>query len=183
MKGNTKPSLRLEGIKMPSDRQLKRVCFTLNNYTDQDETRIKDNEEYYQYCVYGRETAPTTGTPHLQGYVNFRTKRAFNAIKELLGQSAHIESAKGTDQQNRTYCIKGGDFVEYGTPRGQGHRSDLENVVDLIKSGRTIKEIAESETVQFIKYYRGIERTWQLICPTSGLGVRSFKTEVSTVVT
>jgi len=47
--------------------RLKRVCFTLNNYTDEDERRIQEGIELYRFAIYGRETAPTTGTRHLQG--------------------------------------------------------------------------------------------------------------------
>lgn len=47
--------------------RLKRVCFTLNNYSEEDERRIQEGTEFYRYAVYGRELAPTTGTRHLQG--------------------------------------------------------------------------------------------------------------------
>lgn len=50
-----------------SRNRLKRVCFTLNNYTEEDEQRIQAGVEFYRYAVYGRELAPTTGTRHLQG--------------------------------------------------------------------------------------------------------------------
>lgn len=54
---------------MSTRRQLKRVCFTLNNYGEDDETRIQGSTDLYQYAIYGRETAPNTGTRHLQGNV------------------------------------------------------------------------------------------------------------------
>lgn len=47
--------------------RLKRICFTLNNYTEEDERRIQESSEIYRYAIYGRELAPTSGTPHLQG--------------------------------------------------------------------------------------------------------------------
>lgn len=52
----------------------------------------------------GRETAPTTGTPHIQGFVNFPDK-----IRPLsLGLPTQISwrVQKGTRQQNVTYCGK-----------------------------------------------------------------------------
>ena len=42
-------------------------CFTFNNYPD---TSLVDNL-ICKYIAYSKEVAPTTGTPHLQGYVTF----------------------------------------------------------------------------------------------------------------
>ncbi|AFS65285.1 replication-associated protein [Dragonfly associated cyclovirus 3] len=52
---------------MSARQRLKRIVFTLNNYCEDDFVRIQSYVEIYQYCVVGRETAPETGTPHLQG--------------------------------------------------------------------------------------------------------------------
>lgn len=66
-----------------------------------------------KYLVFGKEVAPSTGTPHLQGYVVFRTQRSLSSvIKKLNG--AHVEVAKGDAEQNYAYVTKGGDFVEVG---------------------------------------------------------------------
>lgn len=59
---------------MAQNRTYRRICFTLNNYGEEDERRIKTEAHRYKYAVYGRETAPTTGTRHLQGYINFRNR-------------------------------------------------------------------------------------------------------------
>lgn len=90
----------------------RRYCFTLNNYTDDDFLTIQAWSNV-DYLVVGRETAPTTGTPHLQGYVVFRSAQRPSAVHRLL-PSAHWQIANGTSTQNREYCIKGGDYVEEG---------------------------------------------------------------------
>lgn len=160
-------------------RQLKRICFTLNNYSEDDETRIQSNVELYQYAIYGREEAPTTGTRHLQGFINFKRRESFNRIKDIIGQNAHIELARGSDQQNKTYCSKDGNNWEFGEARGQGHRSDLESVVIDIKNGNSLRDIVESHTGTFIRYYRGIERTLQIYDSEIHGRIRNFKTQVS----
>jgi len=43
--------------------------FTLNNYTDDDIDRLANPYEQVKYIAYGKEIAPTTETPHLQGYL------------------------------------------------------------------------------------------------------------------
>lgn len=81
----------------------KRWCFTLNNYTAQEEDIIQKIE--CQYLIYGHEVGEN-GTPHLQGYVTFSTRKSFRTMKKLLGERAHIEVARGKVQDNIDYCTK-----------------------------------------------------------------------------
>lgn len=92
-------------------RTMRRCCFTINNYST---TRLqglidKFTEKNYLYII-GEEVAPTTGTRHLQGYVEFKTPRRFTTIKRLIGDDAHLASAKGSRKQNYEYCKKEGKF-------------------------------------------------------------------------
>lgn len=85
--------------------------FTCNNYTAEDEMKLQLWD--VQYIVYGREIAPTTGTPHLQGYFYSKNQIFLNTlIKKFPGY--HFDVARGTPEQNRAYCIKEGDFFEFG---------------------------------------------------------------------
>lgn len=86
--------------------------FTVNNYTDADFQRLATLD--CKYLIVGREIAPTTGTPHLQGYVHFSNPRSFNAVRGLLPAGTHVEVARGSPQDNIVYCSKSGDFVEHG---------------------------------------------------------------------
>lgn len=87
-------------------------CFTLNNYDEEDETRLQ--ALVCRYLVYGREEAPETGTRHLQGFIYFDNPRTFGGVRTLLGERAHVEATRGSAQQNREYCIKDGSFFECG---------------------------------------------------------------------
>lgn len=102
--------------------------FTLNNYTqaDQDALEALSNTDQVSYLVYGREVAPTTNTPHLQGYVIFTSAVRRSRAKSLLNNRAHLERAAGTPTQASDYCKKDGDFSEYGNlpPATRGRRSD-----------------------------------------------------------
>jgi len=101
-------------LKMPSPKGSvgARWCFTLNNYTYQEYSDIKGLA--CKYLIVGKEVAPTTDTPHLQGYVVFPTRKTLGALKKLSAR-AHWEIAKGTSDENYEYCSKGGDFAEVGT--------------------------------------------------------------------
>ena len=66
------------------------------------------------YLTYGKEVS-STGTPHLQGYLEWFTSISLVALKKRLGiPEIHLEARIGTQQQAIDYCHKDGDFVEYG---------------------------------------------------------------------
>jgi len=84
-------------------------CFTINNYTPEMEVVIQHWD--CAYLVYGHEVAPSTGTPHLQGYVFFESQRSFETMKKKFDKSAHWTPAKGSALQNHKYCTKDADGV------------------------------------------------------------------------
>lgn len=60
--------------------------------------------------IAGREVAPETGTPHLQGYVRFPNTQRFSWWKNQF-PTAHVELKKGLEEQAWNYCDKAGDLV------------------------------------------------------------------------
>ena len=66
-------------------------CFTINNPVDDTLPQTWP----YEYLVYQKEEAPTTKTPHLQGYVYFKSARTLAQMKKL-DAGAHWIAAKGT---------------------------------------------------------------------------------------
>lgn len=98
---------------MAPQRKSQYWCFTYNNYTDADIARLLDLDGV-DYIVFGYEIAEETGTPHLQGYVEFTNRRTFNAAKRAIGERCHLEPRRGSAYQAAGYCIKDGDFEERG---------------------------------------------------------------------
>lgn len=86
--------------------------FTCNNYSDEDFERFAGYTKKRYLCV-GKETAPSTGTRHLQGYVYFDNAVRRATLLADLPQS-HWEIARGTPEQCIAYCSKDGDFFEWG---------------------------------------------------------------------
>lgn len=78
-------------------------CFTVNNYTDEDEVQLDSLE--CKYMIYGHEICPTTGTPHLQGYVYLSFQRTMSALSKDVHRASWRE-AKGNPDQNQVYCSK-----------------------------------------------------------------------------
>lgn len=99
--------------------QNKRWCVTITNSADEDAALLRDKLTRTKcvYAVFGRDTGPQTGTPHLQGFVHLRKQTRLAGMKKLVGDRAHLEQARGSDVQNRDYCKKGGQVVlEVGEP-------------------------------------------------------------------
>lgn len=131
-------------------------CFTLNNYTEVDEKTIDDIE--CQYCIYGKEIAPTTNTIHLQGYIYFTNAITFNSIKKKLPNKCHIEKAMGSPQDNVKYCSKEGNTKVRGKQPIQGERKDLNEIKDDILKGKTVDEIVKEDPMIYHQYGRTLEK-------------------------
>jgi len=138
-------------------------CFTANNYGDHGTIAILDEVEC-RYLCYGKEVCPTTGTPHLQGYVYYENARSKNAVVRQLPH-CHVSAAKGDSLQNRNYCAKDGDFVEFGerplTPRerGQLEATRWDDVWTAAQSG-DILAIPSDIRIRCYSTLRRIERDY-----------------------
>lgn len=80
--------------------------FTHQNWTEQSKSAIMALD--CKYMIFGREVAPSTGTPHLQGYIVFSSQRSFASITRLFTGliQAHVEVAKGDAASNIEYVTK-----------------------------------------------------------------------------
>lgn len=147
--------------------QSRRFCFTLNNYTDAEVAQLRTQCAHNRivYAVFGKEIAPTTGTPHLQGFLIFARQQRRTAVLRLFGQRLHLEATRGTSQQARDYCKKDGNFEEFGTfPESHGRRTDLEEAVAWAdefhadnKRCITLRDVALAHPTIAIKYPRFVE--------------------------
>lgn len=135
--------------------QVRRYVFTINNYTDEDINRLSNLDDRVDYLVFGRETGES-GTPHLQGFVIFSRSLRFDKAKELLGDRAHLEVARGLSIQASDYCKKDGDFKEIGSlPKNQGKRKDWDQFKEYVQElGRPPSdlEIARSFPHLYARY-------------------------------
>nr|UVF58770.1 MAG: replication-associated protein [Abudefduf bengalensis circovirus] len=116
------------------------------------------NEASCLFAMVGREQVEERGTPHLQGFLNLRTKRRLAGVRQLVSPRAHLERARGTDTENDDYCRKGGDVVLcVGEPSAQGRRTDLSAAVDMLRaSGGDLSAVAEELPEVFVRYGRGL---------------------------
>lgn len=81
--------------------------FTINNPVECDFAACR--EASCQYIAYSEEVAPSTGTPHLQGFVYWTNAKTREACRKALGGRAHVEVMLGSFAQNEKYCTKSND--------------------------------------------------------------------------
>lgn len=136
--------------------KVRNYCFTLNNYTEEQFQMLLASD--VKYIILGREVAPTTLTPHIQGFVILFNPMNLVGAKRRLGvPEIHMEQCHGTPQQNVEYCSKGGNFEERGDrPKGQGTRTDLVGVYNQIKEGARLDELVHTHFTEVVKFHRGI---------------------------
>lgn len=113
------------------------------------------------YSIAGLELAPTTGRPHVQGYVYKKSKlsavKLASILRELFDSAPHLERARGTPQENQTYCSKDGDYFEFGQCPSQGSRSDLAALAQAVIAGESLADIATKHPSDYIRYHGGIK--------------------------
>jgi hypothetical protein len=80
-------------------------CFRKSNWTQDQLDQLVEHFDFFRMkYVIGRETCPTTGTPHLQGYVR-HPEIKFRPMEKIKVQ-CHWEKAKGSMEHNLVYCTK-----------------------------------------------------------------------------
>lgn len=146
--------------------KIRAIHFVINNWTDEEFEHLKKMAGV-SYLLIGDEIAPKTGTPHLQGYCRFKnpisTKMA--NLKKKFGNRACLFPVKGTGDQNFKYCSKESIKYEYGIrPKGQGNRTDLNNLRDEIVSGKiSAEDVALDSPNAYHNYGRTLHKIEDII--------------------
>ena len=130
--------------------------FTVNNYERLSQETIDDVKRRLsaaKYWVIGEETAPSTGTPHWQGFIWTHNAVRFGTIQDMLaGTGAHITRGDNKAFNQMEYCKKEGKFMEYGEPPvsqkrkgeqgAEAQKAKWRRIWDLAYDGK-LEEIAE----------------------------------------
>lgn len=127
--------------------------FTANNPCDDWEVKakaLKDKKDKpaISFAYIGREVAPTTNTPHLQGYFEFSLRKRLPGAKKILKAcglaGAHLEPARGSVDQIKAYNGKTDESpVEWGEAMvGQGSRKDLKMLQEAAEAGASFLQLS-----------------------------------------
>ena len=113
-----------------------------------------------KYLVCQKEVAPSTGGLHVQGAIAFTEPTRMAPIQNLM-PGVHLNPARDWTKL-KEYCQKTETRVEgsvpfiHGEDTGQGHRSDLHEAVEAIKSGKRMRDIATEHSTTFVRAYKGL---------------------------
>ena len=130
-----------------------KVCFTLNNYSEDDYTAIHEKLEW-DYLIMGKEIG-ACGTPHIQGYGELISKKRLSTLKRF-NEKVHWEKLKAKAVQAAEYCKKEGDFQEWGSLKVPEVKKDLKTWITYIKKNnmRTLMEDPPNiSTIKVIEKY------------------------------
>lgn len=107
-----------------------------------------------KYMCFGLESCPDTGRPHYQGYVLYKTRVSLNTAQRCLGLSVcHMEVARGSPWQNREYCQKDGEFMEWGdVPKTKERAILAAHVIEALQSQKTLGDLFKEHPDAALRY-------------------------------
>ncbi len=166
-------------------------CFTLHDPSEEWFTMV--NKEKIKYFVSQSEICPETKRRHMQGYFIAQAPCRIAQAKRWLGHdTAHLDVRRGTHEDAVAYCMKSDtrdlenfDKREFGVPPlGQGCRSDIVTLEELLKNGGlTIEDFMDlhfrlwltfnRQIKEYIKIHdkpKAIEKTVEVIIDIPGSG-------------
>lgn len=140
--------------------RFRNFCYTIFPIHPMMRTGLEFEVKKMKYLIEGIETCPTTGSKHFQGFVIWKNPRSLSSIiKEYKHLKGHWEICKGNAEQNIEYCAKEDDYIEHGIrPTGRGSRQDIIQISNLVREGRTDREIIDHVGDRWLHCYRGVTR-------------------------
>jgi len=148
------------------------------NWTPRD---FNMESNHIEYMCWGLERAPVTGNEHFHVYLRFSVKKRMSTVVQIFGSNQiHCETCKGSEKDCRDYCrclgkhvnkqnehITGGERGDYKEEegKGQGKRSDLQEVAERVAHGALPAAIAAEHPVTYVRYFRGLEALYKAVQP------------------
>jgi len=141
--------------------QSKFFVFTVNNPEASKKwpRALSDEGDDVSWGVSQPETG-AEGTFHIQGACAFATKKRITALSKKY-PGTHWELMKGTCAQAAAYCRKDDTYTPgrgyerelWGAePVGQGHRTDIDELREMVKLPGGLKRVAEEKPQEFLRY-------------------------------
>lgn len=166
---------------MAKDTKSRKWLLTINNPIEKglDHDHIKDLLQSFKSLAYWvmSDEIGENQTYHTHIFAYFSSAVRFSTMKNKF-DSAHIDMAKGTCEDNRNYVFKAGKWEktakaetnitdtheEYGAVpiERQGQRNDIVDLYDMIKQGMSNYDILE-DNPQYMLNIEKIERARQIV--------------------
>jgi len=139
-------------------------CFTANIPDEEIDFDLEEGVQEADYMIYQLEKK---GHLHLQGYIYYKGPRALEGVKAHLLKwtniNCHLERARGSPEQNKTYCTKAETRIdgpwEMGDLPKQGERADLIGAAKDAAEGASMEELGEKYGSSMVRYGKHIRET------------------------
>lgn len=135
-------------------------CVTIQENTVDHQVFAMGLYELDENCIYaciGCEKATRTGKSHLQCYFYYRNPMRWTEAQKRFAPH-HLEAQKSkSNVAAYEYCMKDGDFIEFGDRPRQGQRTDLEVIRHDLERGVPMKDIARQNFSQWCFHRRSFE--------------------------
>lgn len=153
----------------PTPPRSRNWCFTINNPIIGGPAflTVLKSLSHFRSCIFQLERGES-GTPHFQGYIQFHQQKSFTFMAHALPGS-HLEIARGSPEQNRSYCSKStcriegpwqeGDFVT------ERQRTDLIKCCEILKGGGSLADVAENYPATFVRNAGGLYKYLRCLPP------------------
>lgn len=176
-----------QAIQVKKAARSRRWTFTINNYPIDSfdgrpvvHTLARQEARITTYCA-GEEVAPTTGMKHIQGYFEVKNPMRLTELLSwpfLLDSGVHLEQARGSREQNWTYCSKEDEYAEkFGdwtqSRKNQGVRTDWHTLHEDLAKGASLDDILETHPQLGYRYWNSVpgwlahhnvqEREWKTV--------------------
>lgn len=127
-------------------------CLTWNNPPSDAIERIQAlyDQGILLYAIAGYEVAPTTGTPHLQMFVQFTVRKRLQSVRKHFPLS-YCRPMMSTPEAASRYCMKDGEFLEWGSMIS--HTNTLQCKWRLFAEQATQGKFDEMDPGMMIRHY------------------------------
>ncbi len=134
--------------------------YTLNNYTKEEVTKLKELENV-SYHVLGYEVGEGEETPHIQGFITFKKTCTMLRAIALLGFGegrAHVEKTRNRKAMDK-YCQKGGQFDIIDNRKQTAAGVKMKAVMELLRVTKgDISRVMDVYPAMYIRYHSGIHK-------------------------
>lgn len=165
---------------VPVQKRGRKWTITWNNKNKKDIEKVLGKfQDKIKYMIASDEIAPTTGTPHVQAYMETKSKVSLSTVKNWFDRGIHLELARTSQEHNTTYCSKEDpEPLVFGEPDRPGTRTDIQSALADIKAGKTWEQLNEDHGEVLVKYPSGMKLVKSIQEKSSRTQFRSVRVEV-----